>query len=48
MGFFSGRLSFARFRVDGQAPGMFGPEHLERLEAFQIGNVEEDVAWGSE
>ena len=37
MGFFSGRLSFARFRINGQAPGLFGPEHLERLEGFQIG-----------
>jgi hypothetical protein len=39
MGFFSGRLSFARFRVNGAAPGLFGPEHLERLEAFQVGKA---------
>jgi hypothetical protein len=39
MGFFTGRLGFTRFRVNGPAPGMFGPEHLERLEAFQIGKA---------
>jgi hypothetical protein len=37
MGFFSGRLSFTRFRVEGASPGNFGPEHLERLQAYQIG-----------
>jgi len=37
MGFFSGRLSFTRFQVEGNSPGAFGPEHLERLEAYQIG-----------
>src|SRR5438270_3430091 len=39
MGFFSGRLSFTRFRVNGPAPGLFGPEHLERLEAYQVGKA---------
>src|SRR5205823_6591054 len=37
MGFFSGRLSFTRFRVEGASPGNFGPEHLERLQAYQVG-----------
>src|SRR5262249_40147637 len=37
MGFFSGRLTFARYRVDGPPPGLFGPEHLERLAAHAIG-----------
>src|SRR4051812_34992080 len=37
MSFFSGRVSFLRFKVNGPAPGMFGPEHLERLQAHQIG-----------
>src|SRR5438132_13707862 len=37
MGFFSGRVTFVRFRVNGPSPGMFGPEHLERLEAHAIG-----------
>lgn len=37
MGFFSGRATFLRFRVNGPAPRMFGEEHLERLSAFQAG-----------
>ena len=37
MGFFSGRVSFARFKVKGKAPNGFGPEHLERLEERAIG-----------
>ena len=37
MGFFTGRASFLRFRVNGPAPRMFGEEHLERLAAFQAG-----------
>jgi hypothetical protein len=37
MGFFSGRVTFARYRVKGPAPGIFGPEHLERLQGHQIG-----------
>jgi hypothetical protein len=37
MGFFTGRLTFARYRVTGPSPGMFGPKHLERLEAHAIG-----------
>jgi hypothetical protein len=37
MGFFSGRITFARYRVNGPSQRMFGPEHLERLEAHAIG-----------
>jgi hypothetical protein len=37
MGFFSGRVTFARYKVNGPAPGLFGPEHLERLQAHAIG-----------
>jgi hypothetical protein len=37
MGFFSGRVTFARFRVAGPSPGLFGPEHLERLQGLAIG-----------
>jgi hypothetical protein len=37
MGFFSGRVTFLRFRVNGKSPRLFGPEHLERLEAHAIG-----------
>jgi hypothetical protein len=39
MGFFSGRLTFARYRVDGPSPGLFGPEHLERLADHAIGRA---------
>jgi hypothetical protein len=37
MGFFSGRITFGRFRVEGRSPGLFGPEHLQRLAAHAIG-----------
>lgn len=37
MGFFTGRLTFLRFRVDGPAPGLFTDDHIERLVAFQAG-----------
>src|SRR5262245_1806174 len=37
MGFFSGRLTCVRFKVKGHSPGLFGPEHLAKLEAHQIG-----------
>src|SRR5271156_35083 len=37
MGFFSGRLTCARFRVAGPAPRSFGPEHLQKLDANAIG-----------
>ncbi len=37
MGFFTGRSSFVRFRVKGPSPRLFGPEHLERLDACAIG-----------
>ena len=37
MAFFTGRLTFLRFKVDGPSPGLFTDEHLERLVAFQAG-----------
>lgn len=37
MGFFSGRVGFARYRVAGAAPGMFGPDHLDALKTKAIG-----------
>ncbi|HEY8505855.1 MAG TPA: hypothetical protein VIL46_14820, partial [Gemmataceae bacterium] len=37
MGFFSGRVSFTRYRVLGPSPRQFGPEHLERLAKYQAG-----------
>ena len=39
MGFFSGRVTCVRYRVRGHSPGMFGPEHLEKLEARAIGKA---------
>lgn len=48
MGFFSGRVSFLRFRVSGEAPGLFGPDHLARLEAHRIGNQRVAAADGVE
>jgi hypothetical protein len=46
MGFFSGRVTFVRFRVNCPSPGMFGPEHLERLEAQVIGKQRTAAADG--
>jgi hypothetical protein len=37
MGFFSGRITCARYRIKGASPGLFRPEYLERLEAHAIG-----------
>ena len=37
MAFLSGRATFARYRVLGPSPGVFGPDHLERLQAHAIG-----------
>src|SRR3954451_22135388 len=37
MGFFTGRLSFLRFKVHGKAPRVFDGEHLDRLADRQAG-----------
>jgi hypothetical protein len=37
MGFYSGRVSFLRFKVNGPAPRLFGEEHLDRLADRQAG-----------
>jgi hypothetical protein len=37
MGFYSGRVTFLRFKVDGPAPRTFDEEHLERLAGWQAG-----------
>src|SRR3954471_23222553 len=37
MGFFSGRVTLARYRVKGCPPKTFGTEHLERLRALAVG-----------
>jgi hypothetical protein len=46
MGFFSGRVSLARFRVKGRSPRQFGPEHLQRLDAHAIGKEKAVAADG--
>jgi hypothetical protein len=48
MGFFSGRVSFARFRVRGRPRRQFGPEHLEKLAAHAIGKQRQTSADGVE
>src|SRR4051794_36246912 len=48
MGFFSGRVSLVRFGVVGPGPGMFGPEHLERLAGQAIGKQREAAVDGVE
>jgi hypothetical protein len=37
MGFLSGRVTFARFRVAGASPGLFDAEHLKALSAHAAG-----------
>jgi hypothetical protein len=37
MGFFNGRVTFLRFKVDGPNPRLFTEEHLSRLEDLQAG-----------
>ena len=48
MGFFSGRATFVRYKINGPSPGMFGPEHLERLENHAIGKQRVAAADGVE
>lgn len=48
MGFLSGRVTFARYKVAGPAPGMFGPEHLKRLAAHAAGRTKIASADGVE
>ncbi len=37
MGFLNGRVTFLRYRVGGDSPLPFGPEHLEAIERHAIG-----------
>ncbi len=37
MGFFSGRVTFLRFKVNGPRPGHFGEDHLDRLSSRAAG-----------
>jgi hypothetical protein len=48
MGFFSGRVTFGRYRVNGPSPRMFGPEHLKRLQTHAIGKQKIVAADGVE
>jgi hypothetical protein len=48
MGFFSGRVSFARYRVKGRPPKTFGTEHLDRLRARAAGKQRAATADGVE
>jgi hypothetical protein len=48
MGFFSGRVTFGRYRVKGASPGLFGPEHLQRLQTHAIGKQKVASADGVE
>lgn len=51
MGYFRGRVTCLRYRVDRSVPGLFGPEHLEQLAARAIGTQRTaekdatDVGW---
>ena len=37
MGFFTGRVTFLRFAVSGEAPRLFTDEHLDRLKGHAAG-----------
>jgi hypothetical protein len=37
MGFLNGRVTVVRFQIDGPSPGLFGPEHIDRLTRFRAG-----------
>jgi hypothetical protein len=40
MGFLSGRLTFERFQVEGDAPKMFGDDEIAALQKFAIGQID--------
>ncbi len=48
MGFFSGRVSFARYQLLGQSPDLFGREQLEELLEYQAGRPRLAAADGIE
>ncbi len=39
MGFLNGRVTYTRYRVGGDGPLPFGPDHLEAVERFAIGRA---------
>jgi hypothetical protein len=48
MAFLSGRVTFARFHVNGPAPGIFGPDHLQQLARHAAGKQRLAAADGIE
>src|SRR5262245_47148658 len=48
MGFFSGRVTFNRYRVTGRASSHFGEQHVEALEKHAIGKQKIATADGVE
>lgn len=48
MGFFSGRVTFARYRVSGRTPATFGPDYLGRLARHAMGRQRVATADGVE
>lgn len=48
MGFFSGRLTCARYKVGGKGPRSFGEEHLEQLSGHVIGKQRVATGDGSQ
>jgi len=48
MGFLTGRVTFLRYQVEGPGPGLFGPEHLERLAGQAIGKQKTESKHGTE
>ncbi|MDB5310852.1 MAG: hypothetical protein JWO38_5054 [Gemmataceae bacterium] len=48
MGFFTGRVAFLRFAVQGPAPRLFGDEHLDRLREHAAGKQAVAAADGVE
>src|SRR5262245_53724650 len=48
MGYFRGRVTFVRYRVERSVPRLFGPEHLERLAAHAIGTQRTALKDGTE
>ena len=48
MGFFTGRVTFFRYRADGPAPKSFGSKHLEKLSAHAMGTQRLESKDGTE
>ena len=48
MGFLTGRVIFLRFRIDGPALDLFGPEQLDKLSAHAIGKQRTESKDGTE